>query len=57
MYIFVEGPTVTSFNGQSRSVFDLWWSTERQKRPGYNPNERRLDALAEPSDDDESVED
>jgi hypothetical protein len=31
---------------------------ERQKRPGYNPNERRLDALqAEPSDDDESVED
>jgi hypothetical protein len=35
MYIFIEGPTVTSFNGQS--VFDLWWSTGTTKETRVQP--------------------
>ncbi|CAC5417109.1 unnamed protein product [Mytilus coruscus] len=54
LFITVEGPEINQFD--TNSVFNHWWSSGRQKRPGYNPNEFRLRGLSDPgmaqSDDD-----
>ncbi|CAC5379271.1 unnamed protein product [Mytilus coruscus] len=54
LFITVEGPEFNQFD--TNSVFNHWWSSGRQKRPGYNPNEFRLRGLPDPdmaqSDDD-----
>ena len=59
MHIVIEGPEMTDFKAQS--VFDLWWSSGRRKRPGFNPNEQRIlsslpDHYETSSDEEEPME-
>jgi len=55
MFITVEGPPLQQFD--TNAVFNHWWSSGRQKRPGFNPNAYRGLQEPEPNMSEEDTDD